>query len=163
MTRRAGFTLLEALFSLLIFSIVLSALAYSLAQLSRVSLARKDFGLELEVLQIAQLLRADARNAARSDLSPQSLTFLGQNYNTRLDQRLEAGLNSTFSGLEVKYEFREGWLFRKTSGELASAEEVPVNQLQDFAAEQDGPLATVTLSIEKLNRLQTFKVRLVLP
>ena len=162
MKRRGGFTIIEALFTMVIFSLVLSALAYSLSMLSRVSLARKDFGFELEALQLTQLIRDDARNASQVSASAGSLVFVGQDGEQSLTERLEAGLSAPGSMATVRYEFVEGWLYRTKSTDLKT-ERAPVYQLASFEVEQNGRLAKVKFSSEKSNKTETFETVVQLP
>ena len=162
MKRRGGFTIIEALFTMVIFSLVLSALAYSLSMLSRVSLARKDFGFELEALQLTQLIRDDARNASQVSASAGSLVFVGQDGEKSLTERLEAGLSAPGSMATVRYEFVEGWLYRTKSTDLRT-ERAPVYQLASFEVEQNGRLARVKFSSEKSNKTESFETVVQLP
>lgn len=157
-----GFTVIEALFTMLIFSLVLSGLAYSLSMLSRVSLARKDFGFELEALQLTQLIRDDARNASQVSASAGSLVFVGQDGEKSLADRLEVGLNAPGSLSTVRYEFVDGWLYRSKSTELRT-EKAPVYQLASFEVEQEGRLARVRFSSEKSNKTESFETVVQLP
>lgn len=162
MRSKSGFTIIEALFTMVIFSLVLSALAYSLSMLSRVSLARKDFGFELEALQLTQLIRDDARNASQVSVSTGSLTLVGQDGEIPLPQRLEAGLNAAGSLATVRYEFLDGWLYRTKSTE-SKTERAPVNQLASFEVERDGRLAKIRFTSEKINKTESFETLVQLP
>ena len=158
----SGFSVIEALFSLLIFAIVLSALAYSLGQLSRVSLSRQDFGTELEVLQLARLLRADSANAKSLTITDSSLTLVGQNPHLSLSQRMELGLDSMEASSTVVYEFREGWLFRSQSF-LEGSETSPLSPLDSFSARREGNLALVSFAVNRINKVQSFDLKVVIP
>lgn len=158
----SGFSVLEALFSLLIFAIVLSALAYSLGQLSRVSLARQDFGAELEALQLGRLLRTDCSNAKSVVISDTSLSLVGQNPQLSLGTRLDLGLDSAEASSTVVYEFREGWLFRSQSASEGS-ETSPLSELQSFSARREGNLAMVKFAVNRSNKVQNFELKVVLP
>jgi prepilin-type N-terminal cleavage/methylation domain-containing protein len=160
---KSGFTMLEAMFTMAIFSLVLSALAYSLGQLSRVSLARKDFGFELEALHVTKLIRDDARNAQQVSVTGTGLVFVGQNTEMSLNQRLGYGLNSIRSKATVAYQYTDGWLYRTKSTDLTDAQRAPVNQLTSFSVERDGNVARVRFTSEKINAVQSFETVVRLP
>ena len=163
MRRSTGFTLVEAMFTMAIFSLVLSALAYSLAQLSQVSLARKDFGFELEALQVTKLIRDDARNAQQVSVGSNELVFVGQNARLPLKTRLEYGLNSSGSRATVRYQYIDGWLYRTISTDLDGSERAPVNQLTSFEVRRDGNVARVKFSSQKRKVLESFETAVSLP
>ena len=163
MTRLRGFTMIEAMFTIAIFSIVLSALAYSLGQLSPVSLARKDFGFELEALQVTKLIREDARNARQVSVGSTEMTFVGQNVALPLATRLVDGLDSSSSRETIQYQYTEGWLYRTKTNELTGSERAPVNQLASFEVTSDGKVARVKFVCEKRNVVESFETVVALP
>lgn len=163
MRRSRGFSLIEAMFTISIFALVLSALAYSLGLLSRVSLARKDFGFELEALQISQLIRDDARNAQSVTVSESTLTCVGQNPAMPLTQRLEYGLSSPRSQATVVYRYTEGWLYRTVTTDPDVTQTAPVGLLTTFEIVRDEKVARVKFSSEKLNVIESFETVVRLP
>ncbi|MFA5506840.1 MAG: hypothetical protein WC314_22050 [Vulcanimicrobiota bacterium] len=163
MKGRSAFSLLEAILTVFIFSLVLSALAYSLGQLSRVSLARQDFGLELEAVQVTQLVRDDARNATQAELGAGWIQFTGQDLEQPLATRIEQGMTATPSLATVRYEFTEGWLYRTRTDGNGQSQTAPMAELAAFEIEPSGRLATVRFAFSKLNKVEHFEARLKLP
>ena len=160
--RRYGFTLIEAMFTLAIFSLVLYALAHSLGMLARVGLSRQDFGIELEVLQVSQLIRNDARNAAQATVSTDTVTFVGQNPELSLATRLAQGLDSDSSKATVVFNFRDGWLYR-TVTDSSGSRSAPVCKLESFVASQDGSLARLEMETILQSKGRTFEAVVQLP
>lgn len=154
--------MIEGLFSLLIFIMVLAALAQSLANLSRAAQARDKLGVEFELAQVASLVREDLQGAQSQTNTANSLTLVRQNPELPLEERVSRGLNNSTSSIQVTYLVREGWLRRIRVAEGRTLDS-PLLEVTALRIEEELGVVSVTLDYELTQASGSFEIKVDTP
>lgn len=167
-----GFTLIEAIFSIFLIFLVLSALAYTLQQAGTVKSNFRNMGELTEVVQAISLIKSDVRACLDLEVPAGGLSdeiklrridpFLP--LESRIDLTSDFDAFETDEEAEVTYFVETGVLKRRFKRALGTPSTERMLAVEGFQAERESSpdILTVTLSVKNTRRTQEHTVKVSL-